>query len=297
MTNRTAVGTASLKPSGSTLTISNVSLTSGAALVVGIGYDDAQGHPTSVTWGQRSLKMRPPSASRNPGTYDIAMSVWTVGSVRDTATRDVVITWAGNILERAAVAIELEGANRIDQATGNNEPTGTTTPTTGATSPLSSPGNYALAFFVSEGPSSDTVTSATIDDNGTPVTAGIGQRAGTVGPQPVSNVTIQEVFLELTSPLPTKADLVASDSRLWIAAIITMEPLTFYEKYTARAKDVSGVVMWTTDDESSVASGATILNPDGTGTNLFTPTDAEHEAAVRLERETGPFDKIILVED
>lgn len=241
--------------------------------------------------------MRPPSASRNPGTYDIAMSVWTVGSVRDTATRDVVITWAGNIVERAAVAVELEGANRIDQAAGNNEAVGTTTPGTGATSPLSSPGNYALAFFVSEGPSSDTVTSATIDDDGTAATAGIGQRAGTTGAPPVSNVTVQEVFLELTSPLPTQADLVAGTSRLWTCAIVTMEPLTFYEKYTARAKDAAGVVMWTTDDESSVASGATNLNPDGTGTNLFTPTDAEHEAAVRLERETGPFDKIILVED
>lgn len=296
MTTRTAAGTASSKTSGSTLTISNVSLTSGAALVVGLAYDDAQGHPTSVTWGQRNLKIRPPAATRNPA-YDIAMSVWTVGSVRDTATRDVVVTWAGNIAERAGIAVELEGVNRLDQAAGNNEAVGTTTPNAGTTAPLSSPFNYALAFFVSEGPSSDTVTSATIDDDGTPATASIGQRAGTVGAPPVSNVTIQEVFLELTSPLPTTADLVAGTARLWTCAILTLEPLTVYSKYTARAKDAGGVVMWTDDDESSVASGNALLNPDGTGVNIFTVTDAEHETAARLEVIAGPFDKIILVED
>lgn len=242
--------------------------------------------------------MRPPAATRNPGTYDIAMSVWHVGSLRDTATRDIVATWAGNINERAMLAVELEGVNRIDQAAGNNESAGTATPTSGTTSPLSSPGNYALAFFVSEGPeTNDTVTSATIDDNGSAVTAGIGQRAGTNGAPPVSNVTVQEVFLELTSPLPTKADLVASASRLWTCAIVTLEPLTVYSKYTARAKDAGGVVMWTDDDTSSVASGNALLNPDGTGVNIFTVTDAEHEAAARDEVIAGPFDKIILVEE
>lgn len=298
MTNRTAAGIASLKASGSTLTISNVSLTAGASLVVCLGYDDALGHPVSVTWGPRNLKMRPPAATRNPGTYDIAMSVWTVGSLRDTATRDIVATWSGNINERAGVAVELEGANRIDQAAGNNEAVSTSTPTSGTTSALSSTGNYALAFFVSEGPSTnDTVISATIDNGGTPVTAGIGQRAGTNGAPAAGNVTVQEVFLELTSPLPTKADLVASTARLWTASIVTMEPLTVYAKYTARAKDAGGVVMWTTDDISSVASGNALLNPDGTGVNIFTVTDAEHEAAARNEVIAGPFDKIILVED
>lgn len=294
MTVRTAAGTASSKTSGSTLTISNVSLTADAALVVCLGYDDAQGHPTSVKWGQRNLKSR---VARDPAGYDIAMSIWTIGSVRDTATKNVVATWAGNIVERAGVATELEGVNRIDERAGNNDSTTTTTPTTGLTIPLSSRFNYALCFFVSEGPSGDTVTSGTIHDDGSAATASIGQRAGTVGPAPVSNVTVQETFLELTSPLASQGDLIAGTSRLWVSAIITMDPLTVYEKYTARAKDIGNVIMWTTDDIASVANGTALLNPDGTGANIFTVTDAEHEIAARVELDTGAFDKIILVDE
>ncbi len=55
--------------------------------------------------------------------------------------------------------------------------------------------------------------------------------------------------------------------------------------------------MWTEDDTASVANGAALLNPDGSGANIFTVTDAEHEIAARVELDTGTFDKIILVDE
>lgn len=306
MTTRTAKGVANTKASGATLTISDVALASSAALVVALGYDDAQGHPTSVRWGNRNLRSR---LSRDPAGYDIAMSIWTIGSVKNAGTKDIVATWSGAIVERAMIATQLQGVNHIDERVGNNDSSATTTPTTGLTGVLASLFDYALAFFVSEGPRiADSAISVTIDDAGEPVTATLGQRAGTNGAPPASNVTIQEAYLELTSPFSTQGDLIASDARLWVSGIITMDPLQWYQRFFSSGKCTScGSILWCTDQKSSVVcscGAGSRLNPDGTGINITAPTDEEFKAAVleaALDESgyTGPaeHDHIVLVDE
>lgn len=294
MATRTAKGTASSKTSGTTLTISDVSLTEGASIVVALGYDDAQGHPTSVKWGNRNLRSR---LSRDPGGYDIAHSVWTVGQIKKTGTRDLVATWSGSITERAMLAVELMGTKRIDVRAGNNDSVVTTTPTTGATGAASTMFSFAFAFFVSEGPSTDTVTSGTIDDDGTPATAASGQRTGTTGAPPASNVTIQEMFLELTSSAASQGDLIVGTERKFISSVILMEPNIVHVPYLSRTKDAGGVVMWCDREGVSVAHSSTILHSDGTGVNLNAVTDGEHQTAAITESLATSADVVVLVDE
>ena len=298
MVTRIAKGTASAKASGSTLTVSNVALNSDSAIIVALGYDDAQGHPTSVKWGNRNLKSR---ISRNPAGFDIAMSVWTAGSVRDTATRDIVATWSGNITERAMVVTAVEGVNKINEKAGNNHAVATTDPVTGGTVSVKAANDFVFCFFVSEGPdNNDTVGTAEIKDVDTFTAATLGQRRGTNGAPPVSNVTVTETFLQLTSCEATEGRLTGATSRLWTNAIITMTPLSVYVKYTHRGKCPEySQILWTTDDISSVGCrcGNTVLHADGTSEGgLLTATDAEHETEFLIGYAGAQFDDILLIE-
>lgn len=221
MATRTAKGTASSKSTGAALTISDMALSAGATLDIGLGYDDAQGHPISVRWGNRHLVQR---VARNPGGFDIAASVWRLPRVKNTGVKDLTARWSSPIAERAMIATQLEGKNRIDERQGNNHNTETTGPTTGQTLGLNAADDFALCFFVSEGPSSDTAGAAEIMNGGSPGfdTATLGQRAGTTGAPPASNVTIQEAFLQLTSNDPTEGHLVGATSRKWISMMVTL---------------------------------------------------------------------------
>lgn len=298
MATRIAKGTASSKTAGNTLTIAAVSLNSGSSLVVAAGYDDALGHPISVTWGLRQLKSR---ITRDPATYDIAMSVWSVGSVRDTATRDVVITWSGNIVERAAIVTAVEGANKIDQKAGKNEIATTTNPTTGQCAPMTETNNFVLAFFISEGPATNDIASLPeIEISGVWSAATLGQRSGTNGAPPVSNVTIQEVYHQLLeSCAGTEARLTNDSARLWVNGIIAMETLSIYLAYYSSGKCSTCLdIVWCTNDINSVvcSCGDGILNPDGTFVGaIVANTDQELIDAARPELTGNTYDAIELV--
>jgi len=297
MATRIAKGVASAKALGNTLTIAAVSLNSGSSLVVAAGYDDAQGHPTSVKWGQRELK---PRITRDPATYDIAMSVWSVGSVRDTATRDVVITWAANINERGAVVTAVEGANKIDQQAGNNDNVATLTPVSGVSAPMTETSNFVLAFFVAEGPTTDIVSLPEVDVSGVWTAATVGQRTGTAGAPAAGNVTITEVYHQLVDACAaTEARLTNDSARLWVNGIIAMETLSVYLTYYSSGKCTScGDIMWCDNDINPVTCSCYdgTLNPDGTfiGT-VVANTDQELIDAARLEIDAGDFDDIELV--
>lgn len=292
MPTRTSKGTASSKAAGSTLTISDVTLSEGATLVAALGYDDALGHPTSVKWGGRKLHSR---IDRDPGGYDIAHSVWTLRSKRG-GTRDLVATWSNNINERAMVAVELKGTRRIDVSAANNDSTATTTPTTGTTPTPDTGYAFALAFFVSEGPQNDTVTSGTIDDDGLPATATEGQRAGTGGAPPLSNITVQEMYLEMTSAVASQGDLVAGTARKFISSILLIESKIVYIPYIARTKNSGDDVMWCDSEDQGIGTGNTFLKWDGTGVNLNAVSDSEHKTAAIAEGLATADDVIILVD-
>lgn len=298
MAVRIAKGTASSKTSGNTLTIPNVSLNSGSSLIVCAGYDDVNGHPTSVTWGQRSLKSR---MSRDPVTYDIAMSIWSVGSVRDTATRDITITWSGNIVERAAVATAIEGANKIDSQAGKNETVATTNPTSGATTSMTETDNFVLAFFVGEAPdTNDISTLPEINLSGAWTAATFGQRIGTNGVPPTSNVTVQEVYHQLTDACAgTEVRMTNDTARLWVNAVIAMETLSIYQIYYASGKcSTCNDIVWCDNEVNSVVCSCSdgILHADGTFSgNIIAVSDQELKDAIRSEITDNQYDDIELV--
>ena len=292
----TARGTKSGKASTSSLTLADVQLNKDASLVVALGYDDAQGHPTSVKWGNRSLKLR---HSRNP-SLDISMSIWCANGIRNAGTRDVVATWAGTVVEKAMVATMLEDVKKIDLRRGQNETVGTASPGTGLSAGLETPKDIVLCFFVSEGPSSDSAGTADIKDGGNWTAATLGQRAGTVGTPPVSNVTVQETYLELTSCAATEGRLQNATSRLWTNGLIAYKATGSYLIYYSKGKcDVCGDILWCTDEISPVGcncpAGGSVLNPDGTGT-AGSCTDQELIDAGKIEMDLPASDSLELVE-
>lgn len=291
-------GIASNKALGSQLFISSVSLNSGSSLIVATGYDDALGHPISVRWGPRELRRR---MARNPSGYDIAMSVWAVNSIKNTGTRNIVITWSGDINERAAVVTAVEGANKVDQQAGNNENVATATPSTGRCAPMTETNNFILSFFVSEGPDlSDTASLPEIDVSGVFSPATLGQRAGTNGAPPVSNVTVQEVYHQLTDACAgTEVRLTNDDARLWINGVFAMETLSIYLTYYSSGKCSTCLdIVWCDNDINSVvcSCGDGTLNPDGTFIGaIVANTDEELIDAARPELTGNDYDAIELV--
>lgn len=189
-------------------------------VVVGIGCDDVAGHPTTVKWGKRYLELY---NNRNPGGYDIAASLWVLPRVKKPKTADLTATWSTSIAERAMVITEVVERNRVDRRAGNNNATATTSPTTSLTPELRAPDDFAIAFFVSEGPEgNDDPGSAEIRDAGVYGSATIGQRAGTNGSPPVSNVTITEAYRLLATASATEGRLVGATSRRWISLIAAL---------------------------------------------------------------------------
>lgn len=224
MASYTAKATASSKTSATTLATSSLAFSPGAMQIVALGYDDAATgvHPVA-TWGNRILANRPASATRNPGTYDIAMSVHVLPRVKRSTSHVITGTWQSAIVEKALACGEIIGKNRIDLAAGNNDTVATANPVTGTTGTLSFADDFAMAFFVSEGPTADTAGTMQILDGGTWTNVTGTQRIGTAGAPPVSNVTLQVGWLQLTSSQATQGRIQTATSRLWASAIVTFK--------------------------------------------------------------------------
>lgn len=289
-------GTAKGKSSTNTLSKASIAVNKDSMLIVAVVYDDANGHPTSVTYGNRKLKLK---ISRDAGAIDIGMSVWIAPKIRDDATRDVTVTWSSNIVEKAMLITSVEGINRVSDKKGNNETIATATPTTGVTSTLEDSTLFAMCYFAGEAPEGDIVTLPEIKDNNVWTAATVGQKVGTVGAPPASNVLLQETYLQLTSNVATEGRITNDAARLWSNAILVFRNSFDTLNYFSSGKCVScSEILWTTNNVNSVvcSCGDTILNPDGTGT-AQPNTDQELEDAARLELGAGDFDDIILVEN
>lgn len=291
----TGKGTAKAKVSGNELQITGIALEIDSAVVVAVGNDDVQGPPDTVKWGKRHLHRR---VNRTPAGIDVGMSVWTAASIKKAGTRPITATWADDITERVMLVSELKGANRISVKIGVNETVDTGSPETADTSALETVNDFALAYFCMEGPAgNDTVGTLEIKDAGSYETATTGQRDGTAGAPAISNIGIQEFYLQLTSCLPTAARITGATARKWVCALITMEPIPHVVRYTARAKcSICEQVLWCDDDDSSVACDCSnaILNPDGTGTNIEACTDAEHLTEYMLSPDND-FEKDVVI--
>lgn len=205
---RTAKGTAQSKANSTTLTISSVSLNAGDLLVVGLGYE-ADAALNSVAWGAREL-VRVRDSGTEQGDTRVRMFR---AKVRDTATRDIVATWAGNMSARAMFASSFTEVAAKDVLSTASFASGTTAPNTGAAVSSTIPDSVSVAAFVSGGPSSD--SPGTVGDGHT-----AGQRVGTTGGGAASNVTIQETYEILSATGDVRSSISGATGRIWACSIV-----------------------------------------------------------------------------
>lgn len=102
--------------------------------------------------------------------------------------------------------------------------------------------DMVLAFFVSEGPSTDhSGATARIDDGAVWTAATIGQVAGTTGAGARSNLTVTEAFLQLNNPHATRAQMQGADSRDWVSGLIALRSRTPWHRQGITPSDIAAV--------------------------------------------------------
>lgn len=216
---RTAKGTATSKTSGTSLAVNSVAMVAGDAMVVGVVYDTGQGAPT-VAWGNRNL-----SQIQLQTESGAATAIFLLRHINNAATRNVVATWAGNITAKAMFVTAISGV-KIQDVSQSAGQAATTDPATGTAVTSTQPDTISIAAFGHQGPPSDTV--GTVGSGHTS-----GQRAGTSGAPPASNVTIHETFEILSATGSVRATKTGATSRSWANVILAVkESLRFRQGIT-----------------------------------------------------------------
>lgn len=212
--SRTPKGTVTDKSSGLTLTISAIELAGdGSALFVGLAYDSGAGSPI-IRWGQQRLE---PIVTQTGGGIVCRAAVYLRQG--ETATHDLVATWDTTApTAKAMFATELVDAAVPDLVASQFE-AGSTDPDSGTASTPSKDPEIYLGVFASEGPASD--TPGTIENGYSD-----GQRAGTAGAPPVSNVTVHETFKIVTAAESTAAAKTGATQRDHCTCLVTLREST-----------------------------------------------------------------------
>lgn len=206
---RTALGTATDKTSALTLTISNVTVDPGASLLVGIGYDVGDGEPI-ITWGQQTLDI----VRTVSGNGIVARVASYYRRAADPRTNDLIATWTTTApTAKAMIAVEVLDVAAQDVVNSQAE-AATTDPDSGTATATSFADEFLFGICVSEGPSSDAI--GTVQNSFTS-----GQRAGTVGAPPVSNITIHEIYKITTATESAQAAKTGATSRNWATILAT----------------------------------------------------------------------------
>ena len=210
---RTAVGTPnSTKASGTSLSINNVTVPEGRSLIVGLCYDNSAGAPTSIKYGKRDLVELKRRANAGTG---FTVALWRAAYLRHGTERNIVATWSSAILARAMFALYLDeaGLTDVDQSA---EQDATTSPATGTAVTTTEANTIHIAAFMANGPDNDTAATANLGHT-------IGQRIGTAGVPPVSNITLQETYETLTATGDCRATLTLTTARDCAAVIVAFK--------------------------------------------------------------------------
>jgi len=204
---RTAKGTKQDKTGATTLSIANVQLNPtnyGALLLVGIAFDDSgSAEAPIITWGPFRLQR---VYFRTGNGLTVIFYAY-MRQKREAATNNLVATWTAPPTAKAMFATEITGVGQQEIETRGGG-AAQTSPAAGAEVTSVEPVQIFIGAMASEGPQSDAA--------GTPqygYTA--GQRIGTAGAPPVSNITIQEIFKIVSGTEATRAQLTGVTSRDW----------------------------------------------------------------------------------
>lgn len=242
--SRTALGTNATKASGTSLTITNITVPQGRTLIVGIAYDNVAGAPTTVKYGKRELKELKKKANAGSG---ITVALWRAAYLRHGTERDIVATWSSAITERAMFATQIDEAGRTD-VDNSAEQDATTTPATGAIVTTTEANTIHIAAFAANGPDNDTAATANLGHT-------IGQRIGMSGIPQTSNVTLQETYEILTATGDCRATLTLTTARDCCAVICAFKARQEYtlKEITQHHRDMNqrvDAVMTHCEDES-----------------------------------------------
>lgn len=226
---RRALGTNTSKVSGTTLALASILVNDGEALVVGVGYDTGQGAPV-VTWGNREL-----SQIKLQSQSGAAVALYLLRHINNTNTRTITCTWSGAIVAKALFATAVGGV-KIQDVSQSAGQVADADPATGAAVQSTQPDTIQIAAFVSQGPPADTVGTVNLGHTS-------GQRAGTAGAPPASNITIHETFEILTATGDVRATKTGATARNWANAILAIkQSLRFRQGITpsdlARAEEI-----------------------------------------------------------
>ncbi len=210
--SRTSKGTASDKTSGTTLTLSSVSLNAGDLVFVAVA---SLGGITqqSAKWGDYSLTQ-----------YGVALNIGTSMSaalyylrVNQSATRDIVVTWVSSIAARVLAAFIVDEASVLDVAAVNNNDDSTTAPDSGESfATTAEDDEFILGIWASNGPSGDTVGAVGYGMIGY-------QRIGTTGDADTTNVTLHEGSKAISTAAKIQAGKTGATSRDWISVALSFK--------------------------------------------------------------------------
>jgi len=230
---RTAKGTAPDKSAGLTVTVSSFQLQPGDLLLAGISYDVGSGSPV-IKWGQRIVKPVVTVSGNNVVTR-IASMIYNAGTAR---TRSLVATWtttAPTAKAMIATAFTPDVAFGIKDVTAFQSQAATGSPNSGTAVLINYVDEVLWGIFGSEGPSSDAI--GTVQNGWTS-----GQRVGTAGAPPVSNITCHEIYKIVTAAESAQASKTGATVRNFSTAMATFRISQVYGPGGGYPSDYSRVV-------------------------------------------------------
>jgi len=214
---RTAKGTAGTKVSGTTLTISGVSFTPGSTLVVGIAWEeDHVGEKPAIKRGNKDLKFIASSQQKQGDTFVRLYK----RRIKKGGSKDIVATWPSNHTARAMFATQITESSAKDVQQSNGNASGTS-PATGTAVTSTIADTISIAAFASVGPTNDTAATAGAGHT-------IGQRVGTSGAPPASNITLQETYEILSATGNVRSTLTLTTAREVAATIVAFKATQTY---------------------------------------------------------------------
>jgi len=253
---RIAKGTNSSKAATASLAINDVSMDAGTVIVVGVVFFAAANNPT-VFWGNKKLTRDKTNEEPNSG---IRTQLYR-GRVKNTKSRDVVLTWGTSTPgARAAFVSEITEASLEDVSVVNDN-LNSTTPNTSSAGTSTEAATISIACFGSNGPSGDTAATGTTQGHT------LGQRIGTTGGGDLTNVTIQETYEILTATGVVRGGLTGVTARNWanlIVAYSATETYTITNTYHRpwNVSPQSNVVVFEVEDTANVRMDDVYLPKD-----------------------------------
>lgn len=212
---RTALGTVQSKTLTTMTIVFGAVVATDDLIVVVLAQDDPSNPPTvQYRWDGAATQNLVKNAEAI-NTANVVSSIWSVvATTTANASADILVTVVNSGTSRAAAALKVTGnaSSPFDKAaTGIG--TGTS-PSSGATATLAQADEICIGAVGTEGPVEDAAGTWSNSFNN-------GQRDGTTGGSPASNITVSEGFLIVSSTAAQTAAKTSITSRDWAAAIAT----------------------------------------------------------------------------